>query len=73
MAKLKAQIGSVTGLHAVVLTQAAGWYAEVPAPFRKADPLVLKKARQLSKGNWHRCIVEGDGSIIVCKNVVWDK
>lgn len=73
MAKLKAQVGHVSGLHETVIQQAAGWYDEVPKPFKKADPLVLATARKLSGGNWHKCIIDPDKSIIVCRNVVWEK
>jgi len=73
MARLKAQVGSASGLHDVVLNNAASWYAQVPPAFLKADPMVLTEARKLSKGNWQKCIVDRDGSIIVCRTVVWSK
>jgi len=73
MARLKAQVGNASGLHEVVLTNAAGWYNQVPKAFLGADPMVLQTAKKLSGGNWHRCIAERDGSIIVCRTVVWTK
>lgn len=62
-------------LDARIVGEAAAWYQDnlhhIPEPFRQLEPAVLRRAVGLCRGDWRRCITDGDGTVIVCKHPVW--
>ena len=65
----------VSRLSEKITRDAQRWYDEndVPAAFRRLHPLVLARARLLSDGDWHRCVVDPGGQSVVVHNYrVWD-
>ena len=70
-----ARVSDTTTLARTVTDRAVKWYADngVPKAFRNVDPVILKEVIRLNGGDWRRCITDGDGSVIVCRNVQWTK
>lgn len=70
-----AKIRDLTEVTDAMLERAAKWYLEndVPPAFRKLDPRVLRTAKKLADGDWHRCTINDKqpDSITVHNHPVW--
>lgn len=70
-----ARVGDVVDAAEQIARDAARWYAdnEVPQAFRGLHPRVLATVRRLSGGDWQRCVVDIDGSVVVHNSRQWHR
>lgn len=66
-------VEQVTDVHDQVIEKAVTWYrhTRMPKAFRTAHPRVIEEVERICDGDWRRCVIEQDGSIVVHNRPVW--
>lgn len=63
----------VSSLPEATIGEVARWYlrSDVPSGFVGVAPVVLSMVHRLSEGDWHRCVKDLNGSVVVYNHKVW--